>query len=430
MRLSTLEAIAARVAGSPGKIRTAGKIEFVKDSGPLRRDIRAPGFIWSQDAMRNLAKVLWASQRAHSYSMAAWRVFSKMHSSSFSPDGLLGGRGYIQAIKDMRTGMSQVAEVLSSFSDTINDELNADHWKAVPQNGVTGDLVQDAQEVKNNPDQFVEEEYAEVAPEDTSEYEVPIANPNPEEFNPEFESDSESNDEQSQTASTKRKALLSPLEDRPDYGSKKKKKPEDEEPGSMLPSDTSEQPFGKTESEIMMHTVTPDHGSYATAFYRALRRLTALESSRTASTHRADTSVPVETLPGPRIDHIGPGEGNDAGHYNDGEEWPSDDPTGDGLSSGVNDSVCLLEDVIQDGVSPYSNPTDGDDSVLKISSRIARQNYSWLPGSSNSKNLNYYDFGITDEDMEWMRDHSDPDPPEGPIGDVRKNTAYLWEVEF
>src|SRR5689334_19808218 len=76
--------------------RIGGRIEFVRDQGPVRRDIRVKDFDWSPECLRNLAKILWAAQRAHSYAMSSYRLFSKMPSASFSPDGMLGGKGYIQ----------------------------------------------------------------------------------------------------------------------------------------------------------------------------------------------------------------------------------------------------------------------------------------------------------------------------------------------
>src|SRR4051812_38185676 len=95
-----LLSIAARVANlkSPysHNVRTSGRVEFIKDTGPVRRDIRVEGFEWSPESLRALAKILWAAQRSHSYAISALRNFSKMPSSQISPDGLLGGRGYIQ----------------------------------------------------------------------------------------------------------------------------------------------------------------------------------------------------------------------------------------------------------------------------------------------------------------------------------------------
>lgn len=426
MKDDKLNKIASKIASSfSPSVRTAGVIEFQKDRGPVRRDIRAPGFIWSPEALRNLAKILWATQRANSYTMAAYRVFSKMNSSDFSPDGLLGGRGYIQSVKDMRKDLAQVVEALSAFSDTIQDEINANHWKETEPDQETTELVEDAENVKENPDSYVEGEYSNVAPEDESEYDLSVSNPDPNTMNPRVEENeedyenTEEEDGQSQFASI----MESPLKDRPDYGRKHLKKKD--EPASMLPTDSADQGYAKTETEAFMNTTTPESGNYAAAFNRMLTHLV-----RRASIQRiADSSLPTETLPGPRIDHIGPGEGNEAGHFSDEDVWPSDDPTGDGLYSGVNVSKPLVEDWVADGVTPYTDPTEGDNTVLKMGSkkRHAKQNYSWLPGCDNSKNLNYYDRNLTEEDINWMRANSDPDPPDGMV--LPKKKINLWELE-
>jgi hypothetical protein len=341
-----LNDIASRIA-STGTVRTAGRIEFVRDQGPVRRDIRAPGFKWSPDSMRDLAKVLWAVQRAHSYGISAYRIFSKINSSEFSPDGLLGGRGYIQSIKDMRSGLSQAVESLSSFSDTVHDELDADHWSE-GQDQETDDLITDAEEVRAHPDTFVEGEYSDVGGdgenydefEDSDEEEEPVANPDPDDFNPDFESEEEDDFGQAQVAAA------DPLSDQPDYGTKS---------CSSLPSDESEQSEGKTMSEVFFHTTSPDRGSYSSAFNKVIKK---------PFLGRRASSLPVDTLPGPRVDHIGPGEGNEAGHYSDDDVWASDDPTGQGLSSGVQESNYLYEGPDADGISKYIDPTQGDSSVL------------------------------------------------------------------
>ena len=426
MKDDKLNGIAARVASSfTGTVRTAGKIEFVKDTGPLRRDIRAPGFVWSPEALRNLAKILWAIQRANSYTMAAYRVFSKMNSSDFSPDGLLGGRGYIQSIKDMRKDLAQVGEALSSFADTVQDEINADHWKETEPDQETTELVEDAENIKENPDSYIEDEYSEVAPEDESEYDLSISNPDPNVMNPQVEDGEDEDYDEEEDGQSQFASMEGPLQDRPDYN-KKRLKDDENEPGSKLPTDASDQGFAKTEVESFVNTTTPQSGNYAAALKRMLT-----QQLRKASMRIADSSLPTETLPGPRIDHIGPGEGNEAGHFSDEDVWPSDDPTGDGLYSGVNVSKPLVEDWVADGVTPYTDPTEGDVTVLKMGSkkkkkRQAKQNYSWLPGCDNSKNLNYYDRNLTEEDVNWMRANSDPDPPDGMV--IPKKKINLWET--
>lgn len=431
-----LKRIADKVAGQPGTVRTAGKIEFVKDTGPLRRDVRAPGFEWSPESFGDLAKILWAAQRAQSYSIAALRIFSKIPSSKFSPDGLLGGRGYIQSVKDMRAHLGQAAEILAAFTDTIHDEVNADHWKA-KDDGVADDaeqqLIADAEQVKSNPEDFVEGEFKEVQG-PSADIDEPLTNPDPEEMNPAFESedsdDSEADDDgaddvQYQNASDVNDFWLKgevftfgnagELRDEPDYSVDSKK------PGSKTPTDKTDQKQGKSEAEITMNTTTVDHGSYASSFTHMLR------------TQKASSSLPVDTLPGPRVDHIGPGEGTEAGHFNWENLWPSDHPGGEGMSSGTNESDYIYDDGTGDGNTGNDNPTDGDSSVLMTSSvkdpKLAHNGYSWLPGSRNEKNMPYYDKDLSQEDIDWMVAHSDPDPVDKVVKEKPRFTE-LWEFDI
>lgn len=421
-----LDKIARRVASGPGSVRTAGKIEFVKDQGPIRRDLRAQGFEWSPDALRNLAKIHWAIQRGHSYSMAALRLMSKMPSSQFSPDGLLGGRGYIQAVKDMRNGLGQAVEVLSSFADTVYDEINADHWNtAGSEDAAAADLVQDAAQVKANPEEFVDQEYKgdgefldpqEVTHDDgEEEEEEPIENPDPDDYNPEYEAPAADDDEddgysqiQMASAPTRRPELMGGSD-----GNEPKPKAR---PSSQLPTDSSDQGQGKSEGEILINTTTPAHGNYASAVHQML--------VNHELKYRRASSIEPSTLPGPRVEHIGPGETVD--------NWASDDPTGEGLSSGTNESTPLLDDWTGDGVTGYDNVTDGDSGALKVSSRVARECYSWLPGANNDRNLNYYERGLTDEDVAWMRQNAAPEMPPG-IGKppkVKPVIDHLWDVDI
>jgi hypothetical protein len=416
MKRKDLERIALNVSSTGSRVRTAGKIEFIRDQGPIRRDVRVQGFEWSSDSLRDLAKILWAAQRAHSYALAAYRLFSKMPSSQFSPDGLLGGRGYIQSVKDMRNSLSSIVEGLSAFTDTVHDEVNADHW-ASEESEEASDLVDGADSVKRNPEAFVEGEFREDASGEDG-FNEPIQNPDPEDYNPSFEdpnsdvSEDEEDSGQHQTASFSDSpfSILKPVPG----------KLEKTLPGSQLPAGTGEQGQAKTAPEIVMNTTTPKSGNYAASINRILMR-----HSRRASSY-ASESIPSGTTPRPVMDKYGPAEGNEAGHFNHEEVWPSDDPTGEGLWSGVNDSKPLLEDWCADGVTGYDNATDGDSSILAISSRVSAT-YSWLPGTTNNKNLDFYARGLTEEDIDWMRENSSPDLPANLTSSKPKPiTSDLW----
>lgn len=364
---NSLKDISFKIASSLGRTKTAGKIEFIRDQGPVRRDVRAPGFVWDKDSYKVLLKVLWATQKAQNFALSAQNEFSSLPSSSFSPDGLLGGRGYIQNIKDMRKGLSQSIEVLSSFTDTIKDEVEAGHWKkvikSVPE---TSEIIESVEDMGSDPQSHVENEYDEEissfdnvsdddsygdeSDDESSDYESePVGNPNADDLNPQMEEDEESDeyddyDGQFQTAASKNKKLSS--------------------------------------------------------------------------------SLPVDTLSGPRVNHIGPGEGSDSGTFNYDEPWPSDDPTGEGLSSGTNETVPIYESEYQDGVSPWSGNTDGDSSVFKVSG----DSYSWLPGASNDKPMNYYQRGLSEPELAAMKEEAKPEMPRGILPDNnKKGKLNLWD---
>ena len=162
---------------------------------------------------------------------------------------------------------------------------------------------------------------------------------------------------------------------------------------------------------------------------------------------RSDSSLPVSTLPGPRVEHIGPGQsGTESGGY--GDSFGSDDPAGEDLSSGTNMSNPIYEDWVMDGVTGDDNPTDGDQtvfktgsyagkslSILRVSARVAsipiKDNYSWLPGSLNERNLNYYELGLSDSEVDWMRQNAAPELPPGIKAPKRRiNPKRLWDVKF
>ena len=425
-----INSVAMRLAGIKPIVRTAGRVEFVKDTGPIRRDIRVKDFEWTSESLQNLAKILWAAQRAHSYAISAYRLFSKMPSAQFSPDGMLGGRGYIQNVKDMRNGLSQAVEVLSAFTDTIHDEVNADHWADIDDSTSIKPMVDDIDQIKENPEDFIEGEFDQVTSEefdDIDGLELDESELDPDEDSEDEDSeesgsswdeedldgedsedDSEDEEEDLENPDADELNHLIDKDDSDDSGdssfsqmaanvAKKMKVSE-----AKLPSDDSEQKLGKTEVEMTMHTVSPDHGSYASAITRVMKA----QEARVASIKLAggDSAIPQSDLSGPRVEHVGPGETE--------EGWASDDPMGNNLGGGVNTSVPVYEDWCADGISGYEDPTSGDSSVLQISSRLAA-GYSWLPGADNNKLMPYYTLGISDEEEEWMRTHNQPDMPAG-----------------
>jgi len=369
-----LEKIASRLA-SQGTVRTAGKIEFVKDQGPVRRDVRVKNYKWSPDSLRDLAKILWASQRAHSYAMAALRIFSKMPSSEFSPDGLLGGRGYIQSVKDLRTGLANTVELLSSFTDTVHDEVNADHWAPVEGKADIEGLVADAADVKANPEAFVEGEFEQEGEEE------PLVNP--EAHNPVVEGAEEDEEE-----------------DEEDGG----------DPGSQLPPDSP-----RVSANV-------EYDRYAVAFERMLsgKRIASRQAGGALDELPFQGGEPeiVDTdVPGPRAYKVGPTMSPDL----DPEAQILD---GCPCQNPMEEQELLVNNGLMLPLQAY--PTDGDD--YRLSFAAAPESYSWLPGADNRMPMPWYDLDVTAADMRWMEQNCQPPMPAGILPEQPVlHASSLWD---
>lgn len=146
--------------------RTAGEVRFIKDKGgesewawseysPSER-IMDKGHKLNTKCKKSLAQVLRSSLFALGHAMSAYSRFAKIKSRDISPDGRLGGKGYIMEIKGMRKQYMNIVESLSSLSDTIYDEINADHW-GVAKEKIIEQYLQEAQNVMEDPEAWAED---------------------------------------------------------------------------------------------------------------------------------------------------------------------------------------------------------------------------------------------------------------------------------
>ena len=169
---------AAYLAQKRGQTKTAGEVIFKKDrSGdaaswayhdvpPSERFI-GDDFNYSPKNMKPLVKVLRSSLAALGHVLSAYNTFAKVKSARVSPDGNLGGKGYIQKIPDIRKQYMNVIEALSSITDTLYDETNAPHWAAVSRQEdpetrkEVKELIEEAEQIRENPQEWAEEEMEE-----------------------------------------------------------------------------------------------------------------------------------------------------------------------------------------------------------------------------------------------------------------------------
>jgi hypothetical protein len=155
-----------------GRIKTAGEVRFIKDHGddsnawawgqhpPSQRTMH-PDHTFNLKCNKVLAKVLRSTLSSLGHAMSAYTSFAKIKSRDISPDGNLGGRGYIMEIKAMRRQYMNIVEALSALSDTLYDEITADHWKDA-QEKVMRSVMEDIEEIKDDPEAWAVQEEEEM----------------------------------------------------------------------------------------------------------------------------------------------------------------------------------------------------------------------------------------------------------------------------
>lgn len=148
--------------------KTAGEVRFIKDHGD-----DSSAWAWGQHApaqrvmdrehkfnvecSKDMAKVLRSTLAALGHAMSAYSVFAKIKSRDISPDGNLGGRGYIMEIKAMRRQYMNIVEALSAISDTLYDEVTADHWTTAKEE-LLFEVMQQVEDIKDDPEGWAVEQ--------------------------------------------------------------------------------------------------------------------------------------------------------------------------------------------------------------------------------------------------------------------------------
>lgn len=170
--------VAAAYMARHGHAKTAGEVIFKKDRGddagswafndvpPSQRQIPSD-FNYSPKHQKPLVKILRATLAALGHTISGYNSFAKVKSARVSPDGSLGGRGYIQKIADMRKQYMNCIEALSALSDTIYDEVHAPHWSVISRQEDeetkqdVQQLIGDAERIRKDPEEWAEQEMAE-----------------------------------------------------------------------------------------------------------------------------------------------------------------------------------------------------------------------------------------------------------------------------
>jgi hypothetical protein len=153
------------------RVKTAGEVRFIKDHGddsnawawgqhPPSGRLMDPEHKFNKKCSKDMAKVLRATLSSLGHAMSAYSTFAKIKSRDISPDGNLGGRGYIMEIKAMRRQYMNIVEALSALSDTLYDEVTADHWQ-IAQAKVLEQVMEDIEDIKEDPEAWALQEQEE-----------------------------------------------------------------------------------------------------------------------------------------------------------------------------------------------------------------------------------------------------------------------------
>jgi hypothetical protein len=285
---------------------------------PTKRKIPA-NHPFDPKAIKPLVKMLWATSVALGHALTAHRQFSRLKSVGFSPDGLVGGRGYVMSVKDVRQRLYEASEALSTICDTIHDEVNAPHWKPKLADLEKQDLSE-VERLMGDAEEYIED------PEGEAEEDMADAEKNGKKWIPD--------------------------------GSKH----EEHSTGSKMPGGGNAQQEGPGPNPASAHRPALNKQASSRLHERIVRRFLA------------NSSVSPDSLSGPRVQHLGPAEGQGPfGSANRDESIPVGDEWG--RDQGVG--------------SDYAYPSDWDANVSD------RTSGSSLPDSNTDTTpTDGFDFGI------------------------------------
>lgn len=128
MKLSADFEVAKKLARK--KIKTAGEVKHIRDEAGFNASREnLENFKFNDKGQKAIAKTYKHLAKAFANLIQASNTFNKMKSSQISPDGKLGGHGFITPLKSIRSSLSNTTNILSELIDSFYDEINSPYWK-------------------------------------------------------------------------------------------------------------------------------------------------------------------------------------------------------------------------------------------------------------------------------------------------------------
>ena len=168
-----VEYIETPLGRTASRMRVAGEIRHVKDNLSAGRDF-LENHAFDKDDYILLSKLLWQVSVALGHCSSVVDSFSRIKGFKISPDGKLGGMGYNKSVTDMRMDLTSALNTLSGIQDTLYDEVNAPHWRAIKdtmskkEKEQVEEIQEEVQEIKEDPEGYAEEEFKEEIIDDVS----------------------------------------------------------------------------------------------------------------------------------------------------------------------------------------------------------------------------------------------------------------------
>lgn len=117
-----------RITERLGMVKTAAD----KKKGPKNEEIpvrNLSGFDYDPSKAKHLKRALHNMNVALGTLLAAMKDISLLRGSEITPDGMLGGRGFVMQFREIKSMLTQCVSNLSDITDTIADELTNPKWK-------------------------------------------------------------------------------------------------------------------------------------------------------------------------------------------------------------------------------------------------------------------------------------------------------------
>jgi len=107
-----------------------------------------------------LEEIIVPLARAQKNLTRAYTLFVKLKTPKVTPDGMIGGRGFMISFKDIKDGLNGIIDQLSGIIDAVDDEVtNNPIWRKVKEKSEEENTLEDS------PDQDISEDMSEEFPE-------------------------------------------------------------------------------------------------------------------------------------------------------------------------------------------------------------------------------------------------------------------------